>query len=483
MNEERVLIFAPWGRDSALMCSALERYGLRCQSAATLAALAAAIREGAGVVVLAAEEALATGATNCLVDALRAQPNWSDLPMILLSLQKRSPDRALETFGPLSNLIILERPVRVPSFLSAVRAALEARRRQYTARDLLLRLEAAHVRLQATYEHAPIGIVEVDGHGNIARVNQWFTHTLGLAPEQLVGRPLRELECEEATPPPSMRAVSGKPVEPATAVRALQSNGSRPVWVEVRETQIRAAGAPEIGILVFRDLTPQLQAEAERIALRRQLIASQESERRRIARELHDETGQYVTALRLLLDSLTEAIPPDSPASARLEQLHELSDRLGEQLHRVALELRPAVLDDRGLLAAVSSYFEEWCERVGVRGDLHSRMSETRLPGEVETTLYRTIQESLTNVARHAAATHVTLILEQREGLVQVVIEDNGVGLPERNHNGNNRGGLGLAGMRERLALLGGSLQVESSAGGGTTIFARIPLQPEALVA
>jgi signal transduction histidine kinase len=144
-----------------------------------------------------------------------------------------------------------------------------------------------------------------------------------------------------------------------------------------------------------------------------------------------------------------------------------------QDVRRLAVELRPAVLDDFGLEPALERLTDAFAEQTGLRVDFHSALGETRLPGEVETTLYRVVQESLTNIVKHANANSVSVSLARREAGVAAVIEDDGAGFDQRSVR---KDGVGLLGMRERLALLDGRLEIESRPGAGTTIVAEVPV-------
>jgi two-component system CheB/CheR fusion protein len=221
-------------------------------------------------------------------------------------------------------------------------------------------------------------------------------------------------------------------------------------------------------------------AEQARNELLRRLVVVQEEERVRIARELHDQMGQQLTALKLGLESL-EGPPPDGMARPeRMEQLLALTRRIGHDMHRIAWELGPAELEELDLPTALSNYAEEWSghSRVPVQFQCTGAW-EARLPPQVETTLYRVAQEALTNVARHAGADRVSLILNRRSDDVLVIIEDDGVGFdPEMAIDPvRSRRGLGLAGMKQRVQAVGGEFQIESTLGNGTTLFVRIPVQ------
>jgi signal transduction histidine kinase len=202
-------------------------------------------------------------------------------------------------------------------------------------------------------------------------------------------------------------------------------------------------------------------------------------ERRRIARALHDQMGQHLAALGLGLKSLEEAVHEVPAADRLVHQLRELTDRIGHTVHDLALQLRPPALDELGLHTTLVNHLEDWSARCGIEVDFQSTgLEEGRLAPRVETAFYRTVQEALTNVLKHAGARRVSVILQRAPGQVVAVIEDDGRGFdPAAVGNGTGGAGhLGLTGMRERLELVGGTLTVESTPGGGTTLIARVPL-------
>ncbi|HEX5247015.1 MAG TPA: GAF domain-containing protein [Gaiellaceae bacterium] len=208
-----------------------------------------------------------------------------------------------------------------------------------------------------------------------------------------------------------------------------------------------------------------LSQRVARDALRR-VVAAQELERRRLARELHDETGQALTSILLGLKPLE-----DGTANEAVAELHELVVTALQDVRRLAVELRPKVLDDFGLVPALERLAESFGEQTGLRVDFRSTIGEERLPSEVETALFRLVQESLTNVVKHSHANNVSIVLTRKGDAVAVVVEDDGTGFDP----GETGDGIGLLGMRERLALLDGTLDVESAAGSGTTLVAEVP--------
>ncbi len=203
------------------------------------------------------------------------------------------------------------------------------------------------------------------------------------------------------------------------------------------------------------------------------IVGGQEHERRRLSRELHDETGQALTSILLGLKAIEEAEGTDRFPLA-LAGLRELVVATLQDVRRLAVELRPKALDDFGLVAALERLTSTFAEQTGIDTQLESRLPEARLPSEIETVLYRVVQEALTNVVKHARAERVSVILHAKPGKVAVVIEDDGRGFSTDGETG--RGGLGLLGMRERVALVGGHVEVESSSS-GTTIVVQVPVE------
>jgi signal transduction histidine kinase len=211
-----------------------------------------------------------------------------------------------------------------------------------------------------------------------------------------------------------------------------------------------------------------LSERTARDALRR-VVDAQELERRRLARELHDETGQALTSILLSLKALEERLEGED-ARAAAHEVRELVVSTLQDVRRLAVELRPSALDDFGLVAALERLTQSFSEQTGIAVDFEAALPE-RLPEEVETALYRTVQECLTNVVKHARAGRVSVLLRRRNGSVAAVVEDDGTGFDPAL---GREGGFGLVGMRERLALLGGRLEIESG-DRGTTIAAEVP--------
>jgi signal transduction histidine kinase len=223
------------------------------------------------------------------------------------------------------------------------------------------------------------------------------------------------------------------------------------------------------------EIVERERAERARSELIRRLVFAQEDERRRIAREMHDQFGEQLTALGLGIRQLKTACLGEPALRTRVEELEAVAQRIDRDVDHLVWELRPTALDDLGLGAALGNYVQDWSRRVGVSVDYHTAgLAGGRLASEIETTLYRIAQEALNNIAKHAHARTVEVILERRADSVSLVVEDDGVGFDEGD-TGLRGQGLGLSGMQERAAMIGASVQIESAAGVGTTIFVRIP--------
>jgi signal transduction histidine kinase len=213
-----------------------------------------------------------------------------------------------------------------------------------------------------------------------------------------------------------------------------------------------------------------LSTRVQRDALRR-VVAAQELERRRLARELHDETGQALTSILLGLKAVEEA--PDEDRRQAAAELRELVVTTLQDVRRLAVELRPKALDDFGLVPALERLAETFSEQTGIELQLEAQLGE-RLSPEIETALYRIVQEALTNVVKHASARRVSILLMRKHASVSAVIEDDGLGFEPSEARED---GLGLTGMRERLDLIDGRFEIESRPGSGTTIVAEVPCE------
>lgn len=227
----------------------------------------------------------------------------------------------------------------------------------------------------------------------------------------------------------------------------------------------------------FNEMCSRLGDESLRYAGRQ--LGSVEEERRRIGRELHDQTSQTLAATLVRLDLCDRSLQDHDPTEAHRQVLtcKELLGHTMEEIKLLVYDLRPVMLDDFGLVPTLRWYIQSHVQDVGPEVIADFDEADLRLPGEVETTLYRITQEALSNAVRHSAATKIVVRLVTRPGYVNLAIIDNGVGfVPDDVLKGSTLGGVGLASVRERVDLLGGTVNVESAVGRGTRLYVVIPL-------
>lgn len=229
-----------------------------------------------------------------------------------------------------------------------------------------------------------------------------------------------------------------------------------------------------------QERTAELRSSAEalqtlledRASLLRQLVRAEEEERQRIARELHDELGQPLTALQVGLGALSIDAPDE------LRRLLEIVAEIDRNVERLAFDLRPLALTELGLASAIAHLIEKFRRESNVDVDLHVEIESEELEGAVETTLYRILQEALTNVWRHSGAAYVSVIVDRRNDHLQMIVDDDGRGFDvEAVLHARDGRRFGLLGIRERVSLVGGALDIESVPGSGTTLYVRVPLQ------
>jgi two-component system CheB/CheR fusion protein len=352
--------------------------------------------------------------------------------------------------------------------------------------------DAAQARLAAIVTLSRDAIVSFDLQRSIVTWNGGAEEIFGFTAAEAIGRDLASMVSQELG---SARESIFDDLEAGRLVQDFSTRGRTKTGADVdlsvsASPVIDPAGAIIGGSLIVRDVSTRADADRmmrkhtadleRRVAERtRELVAAQEEERRRIARDLHDQLGQQLTALRLSLAVCKERAVEDESMAQQLAKAESAATQLDADIEFLAWELQPSQLD-QGLVTAIDNYAREWSNHFHVAIDIHaSRLDERRLPPQGAVSLYRIAQEALNNVAKHGHATRVAVILEQRDERAVLVIEDNGRGFDVHHTDaGPHAQRLGLAGMHERVKLVGGTLDIESVIGKGATVIVQIPLRP-----
>jgi signal transduction histidine kinase len=351
-------------------------------------------------------------------------------------------------------------------------------------REMQSQLEETRDRFIELYDFAPNGYLTIDEHGIVHQINLTGAAWLAKSKQAIHGMPIGGFVAVG-----DRQAV----MDFLRKCRNYQEGPSVNCHVHIRSTEATRAvelicRPRTVGRLTRQyfiamiDVTEQQRLEAERqadatarAALAGRLMSIQEDERRRIARDLHDNIGQQMTALRLRLDALIGAARNEPALSTRLVDTLTLIDNVDQSLDFIATELRPAVLD-LGLASAIEQFVREWSATFDIPAafDVHE-IDRLRLPRDTEAHLYRIAQEALNNVYKHAHATSVAVRLRRRRNDLLLLIADNGCGMVEPGAaDREGRTGIGLVSMRERAALIGATLDLDSSPGRGTTVSVRL---------
>jgi PAS domain S-box-containing protein len=340
------------------------------------------------------------------------------------------------------------------------------------------RLQEQRALLDELFEQAPEAIALMNMDDRVVRVNREFTRLFGYTPQETLGRRLTELIVPDDLQAEEQQytdlVAKGQRVD-VEGVRQ-RKDGSR-LQVSMLRVPVSVPGGQVAVYGIYRDITERKRAEAMLQTFSQRLIETQEAERRRVARALHDEIGQALTTLKLNLQLIQHA----AQAWPQAEQLNESIgsiDRAVQQVRELSLDLRPSLLDDLGLVAALRWYVDREAQRAGLLAEVVSGPFDTRLPPELETACFRIVQEALTNVVRHGQARQVWVELRQRGAQLHLTIHDDGIGfdvqtvlnrrVPEVN--------LGLQGMQERALIVGGQLTINSTLGHGTEVKAHFHL-------
>jgi len=346
-------------------------------------------------------------------------------------------------------------------------------------------LRESEARFRTIVEQSPISIQVMTPDGWTVLVNRAWEELWGVTAADV--RNYNMLHDEQAILLGTMayvqRGFAGEMVSlPPVAYHTPETlKLGRKRWFQARIYPVKGdRGEIRNVIMLYEDITERQWATEDLQRLSAQLMNAQEAERKRISRELHDELGQALTAMRINLASLeSELLPTLSSANGEmLVETGRMVDEMLDHVRELALTFRPTMLDELGLIPTLRWYTDRYARRLGIEVELEANGLEGRLPTEIETALYRVVQEALTNIARHAQARRVRLHLMRRGARVVVTIQDDGVGFKLEKSAGLDHpvSGAGLIGMRERIALLGGTLHIQAAPGRGTRISVVVPV-------
>ena len=421
----------------------------------------------------------ASNATNALFDANGHLRGYAKIVRDM-SERREAEDRLRAANEELESRVA-QRTAELEELNDALKAENMERRQAEDGRLVLVRqLESELERLKQLLQGIPAGVIIAHSDRRPLFVNTRARLTLGMADGVEHDEAVRTWLYEAGGP--LRRALEGENV--ASEEREFARDSENPLSLSVSAEPIHDASAHcesliSAAIVAFQDITERKRSEVVRHQLLQRLVDAQEEERARISRELHDQMGQSLTALLMVINSMTTGKNNAAKIEERMERLKILVEELMDQAHLLAWELRPPALDNLGLRAALEQYLKEWSRSTGVRADFASRgfTNLEHLDKVVETTLYRVVQEALNNVHRHAGAKTVSVLLERMDGNVTAIVEDDGHGFNVESVTSGNSERLGLVGMRERIELIGGSLTLESTSDQGTSVYARVMVE------
>lgn len=339
-------------------------------------------------------------------------------------------------------------------------------------------LQGAEHAYRVLIESMNEGALTVAADKTILFVNQCFARMVKYPLEQMIGGSFRRFLSPQDRA--KLRAHMKRADESGAKLQVLlhAGDGSRvPAQISIRPLADRDSKGKTIGMVVT-DMTEARRNEEMLRALSHRLVQTQESERGRVARELHDHVTQLLCATLFRCQVLADTLPAHGgPSKGEAVKLREMVGEAAEEVERISRNLRPGVLDELGLVAVLRATSTEFADRTRVPVELTCARLTERLPPDTELTLYRVLQEALANVEQHARARHATVCLKLRSSFVELIIHDDGVGFdPERYLGREGKGGLGLINMRERAIHSGGTLEVRSTRRGGTQVEVHIPL-------
>lgn len=340
-------------------------------------------------------------------------------------------------------------------------------------------LRQSEEKYRLIFENAPVGIFYINTSGVITRINPGAAKIMGSRPEDLIGMNLLERLSDQRAIDGLKTALDGKKCHlegKYTSITGKRTFYCKTDYVSVFLEENKAVGV----ICVIEDITESTLLSEELKKSREQLRklsdyieTARERERTRIAREIHDDLGQVLTAVKIDVAWLKKRFSLDAGVEKKALQVMELVDNAIGSVQRITSGLRPPLLNDIGLVAALEWQVKDFAKRMGIRADFKKNCDDTELGEKMSVTLFRICQESLTNIARHSRASAAWVRLSKKRGAIELEIRDNGIGMSDEIMTGDDA--FGLMGIRERALTSGGTAKIISAPGKGTRVVVRIP--------
>ena len=349
---------------------------------------------------------------------------------------------------------------------------------------------SSEIRFHSVWENSVEGMRLTDKNGNIIAVNEAFCKMIEMKAQDIVEQPLTVTYRENKNKESMLRNYRARFKERSIQAHLEQKlilPSGKSVYLDGSHTFVDIENGNALLLSVFRDVTEfktvenKLRISREELrALSANLQSAREEERTHIAREIHDELGQVLTAVKMDISLLSDSISDSKNAESRnivleLKSIDRLIDDLINKVRNIATELRPDVLDHLGLVSAIDWQINEFMKRNKIKCTFHYTVKHVDLSNEQTTAIFRILQEALTNIVRHSSATEVNVDLIKGENYLILQVKDNGIGISQEQLN--NIKSIGVIGMRERTLILGGEIAIEGNSEDGTTVILKVPLK------
>jgi PAS domain S-box-containing protein len=419
------------------------------------------------------------------IETARLIRERQDVPIVYITAH--SDDKTVEAAKVAEPYGYILKPIDEKELLIVVELTLHKHSLEKSFKDRAEQtLRSSEDRYRTLVENMIEGLAMIDDKGTITFINKKFLEAQGFAPEEVIGHPLAEFVGQKNFDifQKQITARGDSSPEPCELTWKKKDGGEAAVLAS--PAPLYEAGKFKGDIVVLTDISERREIEAELGQsyqqlrnLSRHLQSVREEESKRIAREIHDELGQALTALKMDLAWLSSRLPEGIREKRRLiaktQAMTSLIDKTIGIVQKISAELRPGLLDDLGLVAAIEWQCQEFQNRTGIKCKVKFGSDAIDLSPELATAIFRVFQEALTNAARHSKATRIKVNLKVSPGLLELQVADNGIGIAETAIDAADS--LGIMGMRERLTPFGGSLIISGAPKKGTTVTMRLPVE------